>query len=176
MKLKKKTIALLSALFCVAGCAAAPVLTDADSLQCETLEIETGNGLEPIAVAEMQPFDTLQYLQKPGVLDRISGSRLFKTVYLGAPLIAGGLIVKHQDTKFRKLRNDFMPQFQRHVDDYMQLAPADSVDLTRKLDELLPSLQILAGQLALDSHFPSAEPTARGQHFQRTATRPGASV
>lgn len=46
-------------------------------------------------------------------LDRISNTRLFQATYLGVPLIAGGLIEKHQDTKFRKLRNDFMPQFQR---------------------------------------------------------------
>lgn len=57
-------------------------------------------------------------------LERISQNRLFHATYLGVPLIAGGLIEKHQDTKFRKLRNDFMPEFHRNLDNYMQLAPA----------------------------------------------------
>lgn len=57
-------------------------------------------------------------------LDRAAESRLFKATYLGAPLIVGGLIEKHQDTKFRRLRNDFMPEFRRTLDNYTQLAPA----------------------------------------------------
>lgn len=40
------------------------------------------------------------------------------------PLIIGGLIEKHQDSKFRKLRNDFMPRFHRTLDNYTQIAPA----------------------------------------------------
>lgn len=57
-------------------------------------------------------------------MDRAFKSRLFRATYMGVPLIAGGLIVKHQDTKFRKLRNDFLPHFRRPVDDYMQYFPA----------------------------------------------------
>lgn len=57
-------------------------------------------------------------------LDRVAQTRVFQATYLGVPLIAGGLIEKHQDSKFRRLRNDFMPQFQRHLDDFTQLAPA----------------------------------------------------
>lgn len=68
------------------------------------------------------PFD--KPTDKERWLDRMADTRLFKATYLGGPLIIGGLIEKHQDTKFRKLRNDFMPEFQRRVDDYTQLAPA----------------------------------------------------
>jgi len=45
-------------------------------------------------------------------------------VLTGVPLVAGGLIVKGEDTHFRNLRNDYMPRFNRHLDDYMQYAPA----------------------------------------------------
>lgn len=45
-------------------------------------------------------------------------------VLAGVPLVVGGLVVKGEDTHFRNLRNDYMPQFNRHIDDYMQYAPA----------------------------------------------------
>lgn len=44
--------------------------------------------------------------------------------YIGVPLVVGGLIVKSEDDHFRSLRNDYMPRFDRHADDYMQYAPA----------------------------------------------------
>lgn len=44
--------------------------------------------------------------------------------YIGVPLVVGGLVVKSEDDHFRTLRNDYLPQFNRHVDDYMQYAPA----------------------------------------------------
>lgn len=44
--------------------------------------------------------------------------------YLGVPLVTAGLIVKSEDDHFRSLRNDYMPRFRNHTDDYMQLAPA----------------------------------------------------
>lgn len=44
--------------------------------------------------------------------------------YVGVPLIVEGLIVKCEDTRFRRLRNDYMPEFQRHADDYLQFSPA----------------------------------------------------
>ena len=56
--------------------------------------------------------------------DRIGDSRLFQATYLGAPLIIGGLIEKHQDKKFRTLRNDFMPMFKRPLDNYLQFVPS----------------------------------------------------
>jgi membrane-associated phospholipid phosphatase len=57
-------------------------------------------------------------------IDRVTESRLFKATYIGVPLIVGGLIEKHQDDKFRQLRNDFMPYFHRTLDNYMQFLPA----------------------------------------------------
>lgn len=57
-------------------------------------------------------------------LDKLPHGKLFNSTYIGVPLIIGGLIEKHQDTKFRKLRNDFMPSFHRTLDNYTQIAPA----------------------------------------------------
>ena len=57
-------------------------------------------------------------------VDNIGNSRLFRATYLGVPLIAGGLLEKHFDSKFRRLRNDFMPRFHRSLDNYTQFAPA----------------------------------------------------
>lgn len=71
--------------------------------------------------------DTLQTAEcrnLGGVLDRISSSRAYKMMYIGTPLIVGGLIVKSEDDHFRSLRNDYMPKFNHHLDDYMQFGPA----------------------------------------------------
>lgn len=57
-------------------------------------------------------------------LDKFSSSRFYQMTYIGVPLIVGGLIVKSEDDHFRGLRNDYLPRFNRHLDDYMQYAPA----------------------------------------------------
>lgn len=57
-------------------------------------------------------------------LDKFSSSRLYQMTYIGVPLVVGGLIVKSEDDHFRSLRNDYLPQFSRHADDYLQYAPA----------------------------------------------------
>ena len=44
--------------------------------------------------------------------------------YIGVPLVAGGLLIKSEDDHFRSLRNDYMPHFNRHADDYLQYLPA----------------------------------------------------
>lgn len=57
-------------------------------------------------------------------LDEISSSRLYRMTFIGVPLIVGGLMVKSEDDHFRSLRNDYLPRFNRHLDDYLQYAPA----------------------------------------------------
>lgn len=59
-----------------------------------------------------------------GRLDRFSSSHFYQMTYIGVPLVVGGLIVRSEDDHFRSLRNDYMPRFDRHADDYMQYAPA----------------------------------------------------
>lgn len=77
-----------------------------------------------MAAAAAPAQDTLKVRPLQAKMDSIGQTHLFKATYLGVPLIAGGLIEKHQDTKFRHLRNDFMPEFHRNADNYLQLAPA----------------------------------------------------
>lgn len=62
--------------------------------------------------------------KKIAFIDKLPHGKLFNSTYIGVPLIIGGLIEKHQDSKFRKLRNDFMPRFHRTLDNYTQIAPA----------------------------------------------------
>lgn len=57
-------------------------------------------------------------------LDKFSSSCFYQMTYIGVPLIVGGLIVKSEDDHFRGLRNEYLPRFNRHLDDYMQYAPA----------------------------------------------------
>lgn len=57
-------------------------------------------------------------------LDAITSSRWYRATCVGVPLIVGGLIMKGEDDRFRSLRNDYMPKFEHHLDDYMQYAPA----------------------------------------------------
>lgn len=100
------------------GVAAYSGETPDDTLQAMALTAAT------IDTTLTERQDTLRLNPKLEWMDRASDSRLFRATYMGVPLIAGGLIVKHQDTKFRRLRNDFLPQFHRPVDDYMQYLPA----------------------------------------------------
>ncbi len=62
--------------------------------------------------------------KKVAFFDKLPHGKLFNSTYIGAPLVIGGLIVKHQDKKFRKLRNVFLPQFHQTFDNYTQYAPA----------------------------------------------------
>lgn len=57
-------------------------------------------------------------------LDKMTSSRGFQMTYIGVPLIASGLIVRGEDDHFRALRNDYMPAFSEHLDDYIQYLPA----------------------------------------------------
>lgn len=71
--------------------------------------------------------DTLTY--KPinhfqRTMDKITSSRAYQMTYIGVPLIAAGLIIKNEDDHFRSLRNDYLPVFNQHYDDYLQYLPA----------------------------------------------------
>ncbi len=57
-------------------------------------------------------------------IDRMASSRAFDMTYIGVPLVVGGLIVKSEDDHFRNLRDDYMPRFNRHANDYLQFLPA----------------------------------------------------
>lgn len=50
-------------------------------------------------------------------------TRLGKVVVVSAPLIAEGLVAKKLDGRFRGLRNDYIPEFKKSADDYLQYSP-----------------------------------------------------
>lgn len=56
-------------------------------------------------------------------IDRVTSSQAFRMTYVGVPLVAGGLLIKSEDDHFRSLRNDYLPRFNRHADDYLQYLP-----------------------------------------------------
>ena len=51
-------------------------------------------------------------------------SKLYQMTFVGTPLIMTGLIMKGEDTHFRRLRNDYAQEFHRPFDNYIQYAPA----------------------------------------------------
>ena len=74
--------------------------------------------------AEGKGLPSLRSIRAGDWPDRLAESRLYGMTYVGVPLVVGGFLVKGEDDHFRSLRNNYMPYFNRHVDDYMQFAPA----------------------------------------------------
>lgn len=56
-------------------------------------------------------------------IDRLTSTKFYQMTYVSIPAIAGGLIVKSEDDHFRSLRDEYMPSFSYHYDDYLQYAP-----------------------------------------------------
>ena len=56
--------------------------------------------------------------------DRFTSSQTYRMTYVAVPLIAAGLIVAGEDSHFHSLRDNFLPSFRPHYDDYLQYAPA----------------------------------------------------
>lgn len=57
-------------------------------------------------------------------IDRVERSRLFQITGVGVPLILKGLALKGENKYFRDLRDDYLPTFNHHYDDYLQYLPA----------------------------------------------------
>lgn len=68
--------------------------------------------------------DTIPPTTIGNLFDKLQDSKLYRMTYVGVPLVAAGLIVKGEDDHFRSLRNNYLPHFRKHVDDYMQYTPA----------------------------------------------------
>jgi PAP2 superfamily protein len=69
-------------------------------------------------------FDPVKKATFASVMKNITSSKAYKMTYIGVPLIIGGLILKHENAKFRSLRNDFVPNYNTKIDDYIQYLPA----------------------------------------------------
>lgn len=119
-----------------------------------------------LVVPESKPLSPLQ--QK---VDKLSNNRWFQSTYIAVPLIAGGLIEKHQDTKFRKLRNDFLPEFHRTLDNYLQVTPAA---ITVGLKALGVPSRSSWGRLALSSALSAGvmATVVNGLKYSTHQTRP----
>lgn len=77
-----------------------------------------------VGVAQYRSADTLSFGQK---LDKFTSTRFYKMTYIGVPLVVSGIVVKGQDDHFRSLRNDYLPHFSRHVDDYLAYIPVTAL-------------------------------------------------
>ena len=69
-------------------------------------------------------LDNNFYNKTQRLTDKIIQSKAFQMTYIGVPLIAGGLIIKHQDNHFLELRNAYAPDLRYLYDDYLTLVPA----------------------------------------------------
>ncbi len=67
------------------------------------------------------PVDTTFYDTK---LERFFAKRWVQSTYIGAPLIAAGVIEMGENRHFRSLRNGFMPSFSNKTDNWIQYSPA----------------------------------------------------
>lgn len=74
-------------------------------------------------------IDTAFYKSSPShtslsmKIDKLTSTKFYQMTYVSFPAIIGGLIVKSEDDHFRSLRNEYMPSFNYHYDDYLQFAP-----------------------------------------------------
>ena len=93
---------------------------------CNLPNDTTRNAYTKVSADSLYTFsDSCRVFQKVGdVLEHISNTRFHKIMYSSMPLIIGGFIAKGQDKHFRGLRNDYLPRFNRHFDDYTQYLPA----------------------------------------------------
>ena len=57
-------------------------------------------------------------------VNKMVGSKVFRMTCVGVPLVVGGLVVKSEDDHFQRLRTDYLPSFDRRLDDYLQYLPA----------------------------------------------------
>ena len=69
-------------------------------------------------------LDNNFYNKTQRLTDKIIQSKAFQMTYISVPLIAGGLIIKHQDNHFLELRNAYAPDLRYPYDDYLTLVPA----------------------------------------------------
>ena len=75
-------------------------------------------GQTPVAT---QAYSQLHQNSRRGI--EFPKTRLGRVAVVSAPLIAEGLVAKKLDGRFRGLRNDYIPEFKKSVDDYMQYSP-----------------------------------------------------
>lgn len=57
-------------------------------------------------------------------IDRHTSTKAYRMLFIGTPLIVGGVVMQAYDADFRRLRNGYSRSFRHDYDDYLQYAPA----------------------------------------------------
>ena len=57
-------------------------------------------------------------------IDRHTSTKAYRMLFIGTPLIVGGIVMQAYDADFRRLRNGYSRSFRHDYDDYLQYAPA----------------------------------------------------
>ena len=57
-------------------------------------------------------------------IDRHTSTKANRMLFIGTPLIVGGVVMQAYDADFRRLRNGYSRSFRHDYDDYLQYAPA----------------------------------------------------
>ena len=83
-------------------------------------------GLEATA----QPRDSVDWSAGGAFRQRIArhtSTKAYRMLFIGTPLIVGGVIMQSYDRDFRRLRNGYAPSFHQKYDDWLQYAPAGAM-------------------------------------------------
>lgn len=60
-------------------------------------------------------------------IDRHTSTKAYRMLFIGGPLIVGGVVMQAYDSDFRRLRNGYSRSFRHDYDDYLQYAPAGAM-------------------------------------------------
>lgn len=60
-------------------------------------------------------------------IDRHTSTKAYRMLFIGGPLIVGGVVMQAYDSDFRRLRNGYGRSFRHDYDDYLQYAPAGAM-------------------------------------------------
>ncbi len=60
-------------------------------------------------------------------IDRHTSTKTYRMLYVGVPLIGGGVVMQSYDSDFRRLRNGYAQSFHQRYDDWLQYAPAGAM-------------------------------------------------
>ena len=60
-------------------------------------------------------------------IDRHTSTKAYRMLFIGTPLIVGGVVMQAYDADFRRLRNGYSRSFHQKYDDWLQYAPAGAM-------------------------------------------------
>lgn len=60
-------------------------------------------------------------------IDRHTSTKAYRMLFIGTPLIVGGVVMQAYDADFRRLRNGYSRSFRQNYDDWLQYAPAGAM-------------------------------------------------